>query len=82
MRKLSGGLCGLVLSLFVFGCGGDGGGGGVTAADALATCIVIEEIARVCTSSSLIPAVNKLGSMPLVIGANDDVKTRYLTPLG
>jgi hypothetical protein len=40
MRKLSGGLCGLVLSLFVFGCGGDdgGGGGGVTAADALAAC--------------------------------------------
>ena len=39
MRNLSGGLCGLVLSLFVFGCGGDGGGGGgVTAADALAAC--------------------------------------------
>ncbi|MDN5769227.1 MAG: acyl-CoA dehydrogenase family protein, partial [Humibacillus sp.] len=33
-------------------------------ADALATCIVIEEVARVCASSSLIPAVNKLGSMP------------------
>ena len=30
-------------------------------ADALATCIVIEEVARVCASSSLIPAVNKLG---------------------
>jgi alkylation response protein AidB-like acyl-CoA dehydrogenase len=29
-------------------------------ADALATCIIIEEIARVCASSSLIPAVNKL----------------------
>jgi hypothetical protein len=38
MRKLSGGLCGLVLSLFVFGCGGDGGGGGVTAADVLTAC--------------------------------------------
>ena len=34
-----------------------GGQGG----DALATCIVIEELARVCASSSLIPAVNKLG---------------------
>src|SRR5450631_2574324 len=34
--------------------------GGV-GADALATCIVIEEVARVCASSSLIPAVNKLG---------------------
>ena len=36
-------------------------------ADALATCIVIEEVARVCASSSLIPAVNKLGSMPLIL---------------
>ena len=35
--------------------------GGV-GADALATCIVIEEVARVCASSSLIPAVNKLGT--------------------
>src|SRR6478609_3810232 len=54
--------------------------GGV-GADALATCIVIEEVARVCASSSLIPAVNKLGSMPLVLAANEDVKKRYLTPL-
>lgn len=51
-------------------------------ADALATCIVIEEVARVCASSSLIPAVNKLGSLPLILAANDDVKKRYLTPLG
>ncbi|WP_017573826.1 acyl-CoA dehydrogenase family protein [Nocardiopsis halotolerans] len=47
-------------------------------ADALATCIVIEEVARVCASSSLIPAVNKLGTMPLILGASDDVKRRYL----
>lgn len=50
-------------------------------ADALATCIVIEEIARVCASSSLIPAVNKLGSMPLILAASEDVKKRYLTPV-
>ncbi|MEO6789580.1 MAG: acyl-CoA dehydrogenase family protein [Ornithinibacter sp.] len=54
--------------------------GGV-GADALAVCIVIEEVARVDASASLIPAVNKLGSMPLVLAANDDVKRRYLTPL-
>ncbi|MGC9667623.1 acyl-CoA dehydrogenase family protein [Planosporangium sp. 12N6] len=47
-------------------------------ADALATCIVIEEIARVCASSSLIPAVNKLGTMPLILAASDEVKRRYL----
>ena len=50
-------------------------------ADALATCIVIEEVARVCASSSLIPAVNKLGTLPLILGGNDDVKARYLPPV-
>ncbi len=50
-------------------------------ADALATCIVIEEIARVCASSSLIPAVNKLGSMPVILGANEELKKKYLAPL-
>lgn len=47
-------------------------------ADALATCIVIEEVARVCASSSLIPAVNKLGTMPLILAASDELLTRYL----
>ncbi len=50
-------------------------------ADALATCIVIEEVARVCASSSLIPAVNKLGSMPVILGGSEELKRRYLTPL-
>ncbi|GAA1422732.1 acyl-CoA dehydrogenase family protein [Catellatospora coxensis] len=54
--------------------------GGV-GADALATCIVIEEVARVCASSSLIPACNKLGSLPLIIAGSEDLKHRYLTPL-
>ncbi|MGB5953451.1 MAG: acyl-CoA dehydrogenase family protein [Ornithinimicrobium sp.] len=47
-------------------------------ADALATCIVIEEVARACASSSLIPAVNKLGTMPLMLAASDEIKARYL----
>ncbi|KNX39431.1 acyl-CoA dehydrogenase family protein [Luteipulveratus halotolerans] len=50
-------------------------------ADALATCIVIEEVARACASSSLIPAVNKLGSMPVILGASEEVKAKYLPPL-
>src|SRR5919202_2567394 len=54
--------------------------GGV-GADALATCIVIEEVARACASSSLIPAVNKLGTMPLLLAASEDVKRRYLPPV-
>jgi alkylation response protein AidB-like acyl-CoA dehydrogenase len=51
-------------------------------ADALATCIVIEEVARVCASSSLIPAVNKLGSMPVILAGSEEVKAKYLPPLG
>ncbi|TDC18276.1 acyl-CoA dehydrogenase [Streptomyces sp. 8K308] len=54
---------------------------GGAGADALATVIVIEEVARVCASSSLIPAVNKLGSLPLMLAASSELKARYLTPL-
>ncbi|HPB72226.1 MAG TPA: acyl-CoA dehydrogenase family protein [Phycicoccus sp.] len=50
-------------------------------ADALATCIVIEEVARADASASLIPAVNKLGSMPVILGASEEVKHKYLPPL-
>ena len=51
---------------------------GGAGADALAVCIIIEEISRVCASSSLIPAVNKLGTTPLLVGASEEVKQRYL----
>src|SRR6516162_8016007 len=51
------------------------------AGDAIATAIVIEEVARACASSSLIPAVNKLGTVPLMLAASEDVKARYLTPV-
>ena len=51
---------------------------GGAGADALATAIVIEEIARVCASSSLIPAVNKLGSLPLLLAGSAELNNRYL----
>jgi alkylation response protein AidB-like acyl-CoA dehydrogenase len=51
---------------------------GGAGADALATVIVIEEVARVCASTSLIPAVNKLGTMPLLLSASEDLLKRYL----
>jgi alkylation response protein AidB-like acyl-CoA dehydrogenase len=54
-----------------------GGAGG----DALATALVIEEVARACAASSLIPAVNKLGTMPLLLGASEDVKREFLPPV-
>ena len=50
-------------------------------ADALAVVIIIEEIARVCGSSSLIPAVNKLGSLPLILAGSKEQKERWLRPL-
>ena len=50
-------------------------------ADALATVIIIEEVARVCGSSSLIPAVNKLGSLPIILAGSDELKAKYLTQL-
>ena len=56
-------------------------GYGGAGADAIATAIVIEEVARVCASSSLIPAVNKLGTMPLILAASEEVKQRYLAPV-
>ncbi|WP_327168202.1 acyl-CoA dehydrogenase family protein [Streptomyces subrutilus] len=54
---------------------------GGAGADALATVIVIEEVARVCASSSLIPAVNKLGSLPVVLSGSEELKAKYLGPL-
>ncbi len=54
---------------------------GGAGADALATVLVIEEVARVCMSSSLIPAVNKLGSLPLMIAGSEELKRKYLTRL-
>ncbi|MGW0198766.1 acyl-CoA dehydrogenase family protein [Nonomuraea sp. NPDC003201] len=52
---------------------------GGAGADALATVIVIEEVARACASSSLIPAVNKLGTVPLLLSASEELKSRYLS---
>ncbi|WP_322921312.1 acyl-CoA dehydrogenase family protein [Nocardioides renjunii] len=54
---------------------------GGAGADALATVLVIEEVARACVSSSLIPAVNKLGSLPVQIAGSEELKKRYLGAL-
>src|SRR6476620_10870585 len=47
--------------------GGEGG-------DSVAACIVIEEVARVCASSSLIPICNKLGTMGLLMRGSEELK--------
>jgi alkylation response protein AidB-like acyl-CoA dehydrogenase len=54
---------------------------GGAGADAISVAIVIEEVARACASSSLIPAVNKLGTVPLLLAASEEVKARYLAPV-
>lgn len=51
---------------------------GGAGADAIATCIVIEEVARACASSSLIPAVNKLGTMPLLLVGSEELNKQIL----
>ncbi|HVF21125.1 MAG TPA: acyl-CoA dehydrogenase [Mycobacteriales bacterium] len=50
-------------------------------ADAISSAIVIEEVARVCASSSLIPAVNKLGTQGLLLSGSEELKQRYLPML-
>jgi alkylation response protein AidB-like acyl-CoA dehydrogenase len=47
-------------------------------ADSVAACIVIEEVARVCASSSMIPIVNKLGTMGLLLSGSEDLKKQVL----
>ncbi|MCP2254979.1 Acyl-CoA dehydrogenase [Prauserella aidingensis] len=47
-------------------------------ADALAACIVIEEVSRVDASAGLIPAVNKLGTQPIILSASDELKKQVL----
>jgi alkylation response protein AidB-like acyl-CoA dehydrogenase len=50
-------------------------------ADALATVIVIEEVARACAATSLIPAVNKLATMPWLLAGSEEIKQTYLPPI-
>jgi alkylation response protein AidB-like acyl-CoA dehydrogenase len=54
---------------------------GGAGADAIATAIVVEEVARVCASSSLIPAGNKLGTTPLLLSASEELKQQVLPPV-
>ncbi len=50
-------------------------------ADAISACIVIEEVARACASSSLIPAVNKLGSQPIILSGSAELKKHVLSDI-
>jgi alkylation response protein AidB-like acyl-CoA dehydrogenase len=51
---------------------------GGTGTGALMLCVAIEEIARVCASSSLMLAVQDLGTLPIQLDGSDELKQRYL----
>jgi alkylation response protein AidB-like acyl-CoA dehydrogenase len=55
-----------------------GGQGG----DSVAACMVIEEVARVCASSSMIPICNKLGTMGLILQGGEALKKQILPSVG
>jgi butyryl-CoA dehydrogenase/acyl-CoA dehydrogenase len=52
--------------------GGAGGG-------PVELCLLVEEISRICAGVSLIPAVNKLGALPIYIGGTEEMKKRVFT---
>ena len=47
----------------------------------LSLCLTIEEIAKVCASTSVILLVHELGTMPIFLGGNEEQKERYLPKL-
>jgi alkylation response protein AidB-like acyl-CoA dehydrogenase len=54
---------------------------GGAGADSITHCILVEEVARVCASTSLIPAVNKLATLPLLFAGSEEQKQRFLPPI-
>lgn len=54
------------------------GGSGL---DLLSFCIIVEEVARVCASSSQVLTVQELASLPIMIGAQEELKKRVLPPI-
>jgi alkylation response protein AidB-like acyl-CoA dehydrogenase len=54
---------------------------GGAGADAIAGAIVIEEVARACASSSLIPLVTKLGTTPLLLAGSAQLNRQVLAPV-
>ncbi len=54
--------------------------GGISGSSAT-ICMGVEEIARACTTSSLILAVQALGSYPILIAGSEEQKKRFCPPL-
>ncbi|BAU26237.1 alkylation response protein AidB-like acyl-CoA dehydrogenase [Aneurinibacillus soli] len=54
------------------------GGAGL---DLLSYCLIVEEVARVCASSSQVLTVQELGTLPIIIGGSEQLKERYVHDL-
>lgn len=54
---------------------------GGSGAPLLDNCIVAEELARVCATTSLIFVVQKLASYPIVLAGSQEIKNKYLPPV-
>src|SRR5207237_10735388 len=54
--------------------------GGIESSE-LAVVMAIEELARNCATTSLILAVQQLGSLPIILAGNDEQKHKYLPQL-
>jgi alkylation response protein AidB-like acyl-CoA dehydrogenase len=54
---------------------------GGTALDEVAQAILVEEVARADATTALIPAVQKLGALPILLAGSDEQKDRYLPRL-
>lgn len=50
-------------------------------ADMISNLLVIEELSHACATSGLIPAVQELGSLPLLHGGTEEQKQRWLPDL-
>ena len=53
------------------------GGEGV---DPVTECILVEELSRVDLSCALVCMVNTLGASPILLGANHEQKSKYISP--
>jgi alkylation response protein AidB-like acyl-CoA dehydrogenase len=47
----------------------------------LSLCLIVEETAKVCASTSVILMVHELGTMPIFLAGNDEQKEKYLPKL-
>jgi alkylation response protein AidB-like acyl-CoA dehydrogenase len=50
-------------------------------ADVTSFCIVAEEIAKYCASSSLLVIVQAVGTMPIALGGSEELKKRFLAKI-